>query len=99
MAAAGPDALMVFAADKVSKVRELSGKPTPHRPSQRRMTHYRRCLELLERRLSDSPLVVQLTRGAGPADRAGAGRLIRDHGVGQRVDAGQPARPARPGSP
>ena len=51
---------MVFAADKVSKVRELSGKPTPHRPSQRRMTHYRRCLELLERLLSDSPLVAQL---------------------------------------
>ncbi len=60
VAAAGPEALMVFAADKVSKVRELSGKPTPHRPSQRRMTHYRRCLELLERLLSDSPLVAQL---------------------------------------
>jgi (p)ppGpp synthase/HD superfamily hydrolase len=60
VAAAGPEALMVFAADKVSKVRELSLEPSPPGPSQRRMTHYRRCLELLERLLSDSPLVAQL---------------------------------------
>jgi (p)ppGpp synthase/HD superfamily hydrolase len=60
VAAAGPEALMVFAADKVSKVRELSLEPVPSKPSQRRMTHYRRCLELLERGLTDSPLVDQL---------------------------------------
>lgn len=60
VAAAGPEALMVFAADKVSKIRELSRKPAPARASQRKMTHYRRCLELLERLLSDSPLVAQL---------------------------------------
>jgi (p)ppGpp synthase/HD superfamily hydrolase len=59
VADAGPEALMVFAADKVSKVREL-GLEHGHRPAQRRMTHYRRCLELLERLLSDSPLVAQL---------------------------------------
>jgi (p)ppGpp synthase/HD superfamily hydrolase len=57
---AGPGALMVFAADKVSKVREYSLGNPPRRPSQRRLTHYRRCLELLERQLSDSPLVAQL---------------------------------------
>jgi (p)ppGpp synthase/HD superfamily hydrolase len=57
VAHAGPDALMVFAADKISKVRELRSTP---RLSQRRLTHYRRCLELLERLLSDSPLVAQL---------------------------------------
>src|SRR6185437_1517890 len=59
VAAAGPEALMVFAADKVSKLRELSLPGAPARPPQRRMTHYRRCLELLERRLN-SPLVAQL---------------------------------------
>jgi (p)ppGpp synthase/HD superfamily hydrolase len=59
VAAAGPEALMVFAADKVSKLRELSLPGAPARPPQRRMRHYRRCLELLERRLN-SPLVEQL---------------------------------------
>jgi (p)ppGpp synthase/HD superfamily hydrolase len=59
-ASAGPEALMVFAADKISKVREYSLGKTPKRPSQRRLTHYRRCLNLLERSLPDSPLVVQL---------------------------------------
>jgi (p)ppGpp synthase/HD superfamily hydrolase len=58
--AAGAEALMVFAADKVSKVREFSRARSPRRLPQRRLTHYRRCLELLERRLSGSPLVTQL---------------------------------------
>ncbi|MFZ0376236.1 MAG: HD domain-containing protein [Solirubrobacteraceae bacterium] len=57
VAAAGPEALMVFAADKISKVREL--RATRSLP-ERRLTHYRRCVELLERLLSDSPLVTQL---------------------------------------
>jgi (p)ppGpp synthase/HD superfamily hydrolase len=60
VADAGPEALMVFAADKVSKVRELTLDRRHRGPSQRRMTHYRRCLELLEGRLSGSPLVAQL---------------------------------------
>jgi (p)ppGpp synthase/HD superfamily hydrolase len=60
VAKAGPEALMVFAADKISKVRENSLGATQKRPSQRRLTHYRRCLELLEQRLPDSPLVIQL---------------------------------------
>jgi (p)ppGpp synthase/HD superfamily hydrolase len=71
VAAAGPEALLVFAADKVSKVRELSLTGSRRAPSQRRMTHYRRCLELLEQRLNGSPLVVQLRaefdRVAAPA--------------------------------
>ncbi len=64
--AAGPDALMVFAADKISKVRELAVKrpgteaETASRTRQRRLIHYRHCLEMLERHLADSPLVVQL---------------------------------------
>jgi (p)ppGpp synthase/HD superfamily hydrolase len=60
VADAGPEALMVFAADKISKVREYSQGATTKPPSRRRLTHYRRCLELLERRLSGSPLVAQL---------------------------------------
>ncbi|MBV8220516.1 MAG: bifunctional (p)ppGpp synthetase/guanosine-3',5'-bis(diphosphate) 3'-pyrophosphohydrolase [Solirubrobacterales bacterium] len=64
--AAGNDALMVFAADKVSKVRELpverSGgeAETVSRTRQRKLTHYRHCLEMLECHIGDSPLVVQL---------------------------------------
>ena len=64
--AAGPDAMMVFAADKVSKVRELPVDPsatdseTSSRTRHRRLTHYRHCLEMLERHLADSLLVRQL---------------------------------------
>ena len=68
--AAGPEAMMVFAADKVSKVRELAVEPpdseaarlaaTVSRTRQRRLIHYRSCLELLERHLANSPLVAQL---------------------------------------
>jgi (p)ppGpp synthase/HD superfamily hydrolase len=68
VADAGLEALMVFAADKVSKVHELG---TVAKISRRRLTHYRRCVELLEQRLSECPLVVQLRaefdRVAAPA--------------------------------
>lgn len=71
VAAAGPEALMVFAADKISKVRELRLARSQAKVPRRRLTHYRRCLELLERLLSDSPLVMQLRtefdRVAAPA--------------------------------
>ena len=60
----GDEALMVFAADKISKARELRLRPPAsdafHSPIRdRRIVHYRRCLELLEDRLADSPLVAQ----------------------------------------
>jgi (p)ppGpp synthase/HD superfamily hydrolase len=64
--AAGSEALMVFAADKISKIRELpverpgSEAETVSRTRHRRLTHYRHCLEMLERQLADSPLVIQL---------------------------------------
>jgi len=64
--AAGAEAMMVFAADKVSKIRELpverSGveAETVSRTRQRRLAHYRHCLEMLEHHLADSPLVRQL---------------------------------------
>jgi HD domain len=65
---AGQGALMVFAADKISKVRELSLETAQTRPQaagvprsrDRRLAHYRRCLRLLEEHLPDSPLVAEL---------------------------------------
>jgi (p)ppGpp synthase/HD superfamily hydrolase len=82
--AAGTDAMLVFAADKVSKVRELGVAPdgseaarlaaAVSRTRQRRLTHYRHCLELLEAHIADSPLVPQLRtelelRSAAPSRR------------------------------
>jgi HD domain len=69
VARAGHDALMVLAADKISKVRELKleiarrrAHPAPVScPWERRLTHYRHCLRLLEEHLPDSPLVTTLT--------------------------------------
>jgi hypothetical protein len=70
VANAGEEALMLFAADKISKVRELSledgGSGAGPRVSgksrlrKRRLAHYQRCLALLQERLPDSPLVTQL---------------------------------------
>ncbi len=69
--AAGDEALMVFAADKVSKARELrlafataSRPPSLRRGSkpQRKLAHYRHCAELLEERMADYPLVQTLRR-------------------------------------
>jgi hypothetical protein len=71
VADAGEEALMLFAADKISKARELSlGRaevdgalqhPTgASRPRSRRLAHYRGCLALLRERLPESPLVGQL---------------------------------------
>ena len=70
VADAGPDALLIFAADKLSKVRELrralararrAGRP-PERSllRARRVAHYRRSLGMLEQRLGASALVDQL---------------------------------------
>ena len=65
----GNEALMVFAADKVSKARELglarpaeSAGTSPAPPADRRLIHYQRCLRLLEERLPGSPLVAQFRR-------------------------------------
>jgi (p)ppGpp synthase/HD superfamily hydrolase len=70
VAVAGPDALMIFAADKVSKVGELRaaisnaerrGEPIDQSLfPPRRLAHFRHCLGLLEERLGESPLVEQL---------------------------------------
>ena len=73
--AAGNEALMVFAADKVSKTRELrlsvaraargEGPPPPPRrgtKASRKLAHYRHCAELLDERLAGSPLLESLRR-------------------------------------
>ena len=70
VANAGEEALMLFAADKISKARELSledggvaagpGLPAKSRLRKRRLAHYQRSLALLQERLPDSPLVAQL---------------------------------------
>ena len=71
VAGAGDEALTLFAADKLSKLRELrreasaesTGQPAPGRarePRARRLRHYQRSLALLEERLPQSPLVGQL---------------------------------------
>lgn len=65
---AGEEALMLFAADKVSKVRALRvGAMSPHRAPtdtpQRchQLAHFRHCLHLLQDQLPDSPLVEELS--------------------------------------
>ncbi len=71
VAGAGEDALNLFAADKVSKLRELrretavdsrvSAAPgRVRRLRARRLRHYRRSLALLEERIPESPLVREL---------------------------------------
>ena len=69
VARAGEEALMIFAADKISKARELSleagkdgpGKrPASSRSRDRRLVHYHHCPALLDELLTESPLVRQL---------------------------------------
>ena len=66
----GEEALTLFAADKLSKVRELRRERAADRGGQRRgrvrelrarrLKHYQRSLALLEERLPESPLVGEL---------------------------------------
>jgi (p)ppGpp synthase/HD superfamily hydrolase len=82
VAHAGDEALMLFAADKVSKARELSlGDGVGKTVRRRRLTHYRRSLALLQERLPEFPLVRMLQweleflsdRGIGEPATAHAG--------------------------
>jgi (p)ppGpp synthase/HD superfamily hydrolase len=61
VANAGEDALTVFAADKLSKVRELRLDDGSHtKVRSRKLRHYRLSLAMLQERLSDSSLVSAL---------------------------------------
>jgi len=80
VAGAGEEALTLFAADKLSKVRELGGT-TDGQPADggardvravraRRLRHYQRSLALLQERLPESPLVRELRDELGNVPRA-----------------------------
>ncbi len=56
--AAGGDAALLFAADKISKARELAGSDGPDRPQ--RLEHYRASLGMLQRLAPQHPLVRRL---------------------------------------
>jgi (p)ppGpp synthase/HD superfamily hydrolase len=61
VANAGEDALTVFAADKLSKVRELRLDESSHtKVRSRKLRHYRLSLAMLQERLPDSSLVSAL---------------------------------------
>jgi (p)ppGpp synthase/HD superfamily hydrolase len=78
VANAGHDALLVFAADKLSKVRELRlGNAGP--PRARRLKHYRQSLSLLEQRLADSPLVRELRTALDSLPQAPGPVLAQSH--------------------
>jgi hypothetical protein len=66
VAAAGEDALLLFAADKVSKVRELRlarERGVPDDPAAaHKLDHYRRSLDLLDELAPGTPLVLRLGR-------------------------------------
>lgn len=70
VATAGDEALMLFAADKLAKVRELRGRAAP--PPRRRLTHYRQSLKLLQARIPDFTLTAQLAAELKRSRRAGA---------------------------
>ena len=79
VATAGDEALMLFAADKVSKARELRlGSGIGKVVRRRRLTHYRRCLALLQERLPEFPLVGMLAREM---------ELLSDRGIGEHATA------------
>jgi (p)ppGpp synthase/HD superfamily hydrolase len=75
-AAAGEQALMVFAADKVAKARELREHPGAARHARRRIRFYRDCLRLLEARLPRSPLVAELRVELELIERDEAGESV-----------------------
>jgi (p)ppGpp synthase/HD superfamily hydrolase len=54
---AGQDALMVFAADKLSKIRELRHATGQKTKVRRKLRHYSECVALLQRRLPEFSLV------------------------------------------
>lgn len=63
VAHAGPEALTLFAADKLSKVRELRrADRVSTSVAGQRLNHYRRCLALLQEHLPGDPLVADLQR-------------------------------------
>jgi (p)ppGpp synthase/HD superfamily hydrolase len=70
---AGNQALTLFAADKVARLREL--RRAPHAgPPESHLDHYRQSTRLIERQLTDSPLVPLLL-----AELTAIDRRLRSH--------------------
>ena len=75
VASAGADALTVFAADKLSKVRELRlGDDSEIKVRRRKLKHYQLSLAMLQQHLPDAPLVAALTAELNAVSDAEAGR-------------------------
>ena len=86
VANAGEDALTVFAADKLSKVRELRlGDASGIKVRSRKLKHYRLSLAMLQERLPDSPLVAALAAELDALSNTGG---VRAHSE-ERPDAGR----------
>jgi (p)ppGpp synthase/HD superfamily hydrolase len=83
VAGAGDDALTVFAADKLSKVRELRlGDGSGIKVRSRKLKHYRHSLAMLQECLPGSPLVAVL---AGELDALSDSAGVRhSHGAAQQ---------------
>jgi len=82
---ADDDALMVFAADKISKARELRRGPATlalrrRKDRRRRLHHYGESLALLQRRIPSSPLVGQLAEVLGELTGRGSSPSVADPG-------------------
>ena len=75
VANAGEEALMLFAADKTSKVREL--RRTAVAPPKRRLAHYQRSLRLLQEFLPESSLTKQLHKELKRLPDTTSGKPIR----------------------
>ena len=75
VAGAGDDALTVFAADRLSKVRELGlGDDSGSRVRRRNLKHYRLSLAMLQQRLPGSSLVAALAAELKEVSDPEAGR-------------------------
>ena len=74
---AGQDALAVFAADKLSKIRELRHATRHQTRFRRKLRHYTECVALLQRRLPEFSLVraAQRELDALPAQVRGSRQL------------------------
>ena len=81
VAEAGEEALLLFAADKVAKVRELRQACRQRRTRKRRLEHYRACLALLQERLPRSPLVAQLDAELAAVSEAKSRELVSTGGA------------------
>ncbi len=70
--AAGRDVALLFAADKIAKVRELPDRVQRNREADHdmRLEHYRESLEMLQRRHARHPLVRRLAIELARVDRA-----------------------------